>query len=140
MTRASDGKSADIGVRNAGGFADVPAHEAFCAKLDCVASLIFDQSSNGNHLGQRHKLVNASRHPITVGKNKTRVYGLWFEPGFGYHVDSVSPGDQMRVGCMLKSLSDIKTTGIATGNDPESIYAVMSGKQFNGRCCFDYGQ
>ena len=73
----------------------------------------------GNHLGQRHKLVNASRHKITVGKGNTPVYGMWFDPGYGYHVD--------------------KTTGIATGNDPESIYAVMSGKNYNGGCCFDYG-
>ena len=36
--------------------------------------------------------------------------------GFGYHVDN--------------------TTGIATGNEEESIYAVMSGKNFNGGCCF----
>eukprot|EP01043_Picozoa_sp_COSAG02_P037899 COSAG02_NODE_2881_length_7824_cov_3.474822_4_plen_73_part_00 len=72
---------------------------------------------------------------------------MWFDPGFGYHVDN--------------------TTGIATGNDPESICelpvpttlcslvlrsfpcltcggalagcadAVMSGKNFNGGCCFD---
>ena len=39
------------------------------------------------------------------------------DPGFGYHVDN--------------------TTGIATGNDPESIYAVMSGTHFNDGCCFD---
>ena len=44
---------------------------------------------------------------------------MWFDPGFGYHVD--------------------KTKNIATGNDPESIYAVMSGKNYNGGCCFDYG-
>ena len=37
------------------------------------------------------------------------------------------------------------TTGFATahltdsGNDPESIYAVMGGKHYNGGCCFDYG-
>ena len=35
------------------------------------------------------------------------MYGMWFEPGFGMHVD--------------------KTSGVATGNDPESIYAVMYG-------------
>ena len=80
---------------------------------------MFDQSINANHLGQRHKLVNASLHPITVGPNKTPVYGMWFDPGFGYHVD--------------------KTQNIATGNDPESIYAVMSGQNYNGGCCFDYG-
>jgi hypothetical protein len=46
---------------------------------------------------------------------------MWFDPGYGYHVDS--------------------TTGIATGNEPESIYAVMCGARgrFNGGCCFDYG-
>ena len=82
--------------------------------MDCVISNVFDQSAQRNHLGQRHKLINASRHSVTVGKGKTPVYGMWFDPGFGYHVDN--------------------TTGIATGNDPESIFAVMSGKNFNGGC------
>ena len=36
---------------------------------------------------------------------------------YGYHVD--------------------QTTGIATGNEPESIYAVISGKHYNDGCCFD---
>ena len=36
--------------------------------------------------------------------------------GPGYHVDN--------------------TTGIATGNEEESIYAVMSGTHINGGCCF----
>ena len=31
------------------------------------------------------------------------------------------------------------TKGVAKGNEPESIYAVMSGTHFNGQCCFDYG-
>ena len=87
--------------------------------MDCVISNVFDQSPQKNHLGRRHGLVNASRHSITVGKDQTPVYGMWFDPGYGYHVDN--------------------TTGIATGNDPESIYAVMSGQNFNGGCCFDYG-
>lgn len=74
----------------------------------------------GNHLGQRHQLVNASRHKITVGDGVS-VYGMWFDPGYGYHVD--------------------ETKGIAHGNEPESIYAVMSGtrKQLGRGCCFDYG-
>jgi len=121
VSRHSDNASANIGCRSPGGFADKPAHDAFCTRLDCVISTVYDQSGLGNHLGQRHKLVNASRHPITVGRNgdKTSVYGMWFDPGYGYHVDN--------------------TTGIATGNEPESIYAVMSGKNYNGGCCFDYG-
>ena len=112
LTRASDGTSKSVGLLSAGGFADKKAHDSFCSKMDCVISNVFDQSPQHNHLGARHKLVNASRHTVTVGKDKTMVYGMWFDPGFGYHVDN--------------------TTGIATGNDPESIYAVMSGKNFNG--------
>ena len=54
-----------------------------------------------------HKMVNASKHKIVV-RGGVEVYGMWFDPGYGYHVDS--------------------TTGVAKGNDPESIYAVMSGK------------
>ena len=115
-----NGSSKLIGVLSAGGFADKAAHDAFCSPaMDCVISNVMDQTPNGNHLGQRHKLINASRHSVTVGADKTQVYGMWFDPGFGYHVDN--------------------TTNIATGNDPESMYAVMSGKNFNGRCCFDYG-
>ena len=39
---------------------------------------------------------------------------MYFDPGYGYHTDN--------------------TTGIATGNEEESIFAVMSGTHFNGRC------
>ena len=107
-----DGTSKNIGLLSPGGFADKKSHDEFCSKMDCVISNVFDQSRcggkcpspGGNHLGQRHKLINASRHSITVGKAKTPVYGMWFDPGFGMHVDN--------------------TTGIATGNDPETIYAV----------------
>merc|ERR1719188_2712112 len=60
VTRSSDGKSTNIGVLKAGGFANIATHDAFCAKGDCVISNVFDQSPMGNHLGQRHKLVNAS--------------------------------------------------------------------------------
>ena len=72
-----DGTWKSIGLLSAGGFADKKAHDAFCSKLDCVISNVYDQSPMHNHLGQRHKLINASRHSITVGKDKTPVYGMW---------------------------------------------------------------
>lgn len=120
VTRTSDGQSLNIGVLESG-FANIATHDAFCAKGDCVVSNIYDQSPQKNHLKQRHKLVNASQHKIIVRDNGTNisVYGLWFDPGYGYHQDN--------------------TTGIATGNEEESIYAVMSGTHYNGKCCFDYG-
>eukprot|EP01052_Picozoa_sp_SAG31_P048017 SAG31_NODE_9859_length_1219_cov_7.760243_2_plen_223_part_01 len=112
-----DGTSKTIGV-TASGYADSAAHDAFCGPAkDCVVYNIFDQSPMRNHLGPRHKLVNASLHPIVAGGQ--RVYGLWFDRGYGYHVDN--------------------TTGIATGNQPESIFAVMSGTHYNDGCCFVRG-
>ena len=65
VTRSSDGKSQLIGVLSAGGFANKAAHDTFCSKLDCVISNVMDQSGHDNNLGQRHKLINASSHPIT---------------------------------------------------------------------------
>ena len=67
VTRASDGQSFSVPLLAPGGFADKGAHDNFCPKLDCVISNVYDQSGNGNHLGQRHKLVNASQHVVTVG-------------------------------------------------------------------------
>ena len=31
------------------------------------------------------------------------------------------------------------TSGVATGDEPESLYMVTSGTRFNDACCFDYG-
>jgi hypothetical protein len=32
-----------------------------------------------------------------------------------------------------------QTQGVATGDEPEAMYMVASGKRFNQWCCFDYG-
>ena len=57
-----------IGVVKAGGFADTAEHDRFCGPMkDCVILSVLDQSPMGNHLTQRHMLVNASQHPIHVG-------------------------------------------------------------------------
>ena len=122
----TDGRDADVGPLKAGGFANISAQDGFCAAGDCNITKIYDQSGKGNHLSQRiscvpgqgcvyHKMVNASRHKIGVQGGE--VYGMWLDPGYGYDVDV--------------------TTDIAKGNEPESIYAVMSGTHYNGECCFD---
>ena len=119
VTRASDGQSAEVGLLSPGGFANISLHDAFCPELNCNISYIFDQSPQGNHLYQRHQLVNASRHRIVVGGG-IPVYGMYFDPGFGYHTDF--------------------TKGVAIENEPESIFAVMSGtRELTMACCFDYG-
>ena len=62
--------------------------------------------------------VNATAHPVVVSGGHT-VYAALFEGGMGYRND--------------------KTSGVAVGNDPETLYMVTSGKIYNGGCCFDYG-
>eukprot|EP00966_Prymnesium_polylepis_P181375 4201039-Prymnesium_polylepis.1 len=120
LTASSAPEWTSIGVLGAGGFANASAADEFCkGTTTCVISNVYDQSPNGNHLGRRHKLVDANRHQVTMGPARVPVYGMYFDAGYGYHVD--------------------ETTGIATGNDPESIYAVMSGSRYNDQCCFDYG-
>eukprot|EP01084_Bolivina_argentea_P020418 37967_1 len=126
VKRTSDNAIRDISVVSTGGAADAASQDTFCQKTQCVIEIIYDQSSQKNHLntapggGNVHtpdKPVNATRQPLTVGGNK--AYAAYFEGGMGYRND--------------------KTTGIAVKNDPETIYMVTSGKHFNSGCCFDYG-
>jgi len=126
VLRASDNTTQDISVLSAGGFANSAAQDMFCSRTTCVVSRIYDQSPMANHLvpgppgGAVHrpdKPVNAVRHKVTVGGHP--VYAAYFEGGMGYRID--------------------KTKGVATGNDPETLYMVTSGTHVNGGCCFDYG-
>jgi hypothetical protein len=92
----------------------------------CVVSKIYDQSGHGNHLlpagpginnPAYDKPVNATRFPFSAGGHK--VYGAYFEGGMGYRA--------------------YNTSGVARGNDPETLYMVTSGTHENFLCCFDYG-
>ena len=118
--RLSDNATLDIGLTPSG-FANAAAQDAFCGN-NCVIQRIYDQSPSLNHLdiappgGAHNKMdapVNASRFGLTVGGN--RVYAAYFEGGMGYRIDN--------------------TTGIAKGNDPETLYMVTSGQHVNGGCC-----
>lgn len=62
----------------------------------------------------------------TVGHT---VYSAYFEGG-----EHTSNGTNGTMGFRAQT-----TTGVAVGDMPESIYAVVSGTHYNGRCCFDYG-
>eukprot|EP00164_Ancoracysta_twista_P008276 GFYU01011914.1.p1 GENE.GFYU01011914.1~~GFYU01011914.1.p1 ORF type:complete len:410 (-),score=82.71 GFYU01011914.1:12-1241(-) len=128
VQRSSDGATKDITVLAAGGYADSSAQDQFCDGNDvtCTIQRIFDQSPRGNHLdtapggGAAPKPcigVNASKHKLSVGGHV--VYGAYFEPGMGYRRD--------------------ETSGVATGDEPQSMYMVASGRHYNNMCCFDYG-
>src|SRR3954462_14703450 len=57
VLRQSDGKTLDIGVvqpfaADAGGYADAPAQDAFCANTYCWITTVYDQSPKHNDLTQ----------------------------------------------------------------------------------------
>ena len=130
VRRSSDNATRDIGPLSPGGYADAAAQDAFCAGTGCLISVIYDQSGRGNHLTQAppggfpgpapggyDNLADATAAPITVGGHK--AYGVYVSPGVGYRNNN--------------------TSGIATGDEPEGMYAVFDGTHYNNGCCFDYG-
>ncbi|WP_173060764.1 arabinofuranosidase catalytic domain-containing protein [Phytohabitans houttuyneae] len=130
VRRSSDNTTRDIGVLAAGGYADAAAQDTFCANTNCVITVIYDQSGRNNRLtqalgggvpgpgpGGSDNLADAKAAPVTIGGQK--AYGVYIAPGTGYRNNN--------------------TNGIATGDQPEGIYAVLDGTHYNGGCCFDYG-
>jgi hypothetical protein len=126
VRRASDNTTKDIGILTSGGFADSAVQDTFCTGTTCTISIIYDQSGKGNHLskapaGQRKSTpdneANATALKLTASGHT--VYGVHIVAGDGYRNDS--------------------TSGIATGDQPETEYMVTSGTFFNSGCCFDYG-
>jgi hypothetical protein len=124
VTRASDKTTKDI--QTTGGFADSASQDSFCAGTTCTISIIYDQSPKGNHL-RRAPAGGAKNTPdseavatalkFTIGGRS--VYGVHIPAGTGYRNDT--------------------TSGVATGDQPETEYMVTSGTYYNGGCCFDYG-
>ncbi|NUT94016.1 MAG: alpha-L-arabinofuranosidase [Saccharothrix sp.] len=130
VRRSSDNATRDVGVLSAGGVANAATQDAFCAGTTCLISVIYDQSGKGNHLTQAppgafqgpapggyDNLADATAAPTMIGGQK--AYGVYIAPGTGYRNN--------------------KTNGIATGDQPEGIYAVVDGTHYSAGCCFDYG-
>jgi hypothetical protein len=130
VRRSSDNTTRDIGVLTAGGTANAAAQDSFCANTSCLITIIYDQTGRNNRLTQAppggfsgpaaggfDNLANAVAAPITVGGSK--AYGVFVAPGTGYRNNN--------------------TNGVATGDQPEGMYAIVDGTHFNGGCCFDYG-
>ncbi|MGW2650112.1 arabinofuranosidase catalytic domain-containing protein [Streptomyces sp. NPDC001393] len=126
VRRASDNTTRNIGVLGAGGYADAAAQDSFCSGTTCLITVIYDQSGRGNSLTQApaggaaggpDNLANATAAPTMVGGHK--AYGVFVAPGTGYRNNH--------------------TNGIATGDNPEGMYAIFDGTHYNGGCCFDYG-
>ncbi|WP_433043749.1 alpha-L-arabinofuranosidase B [Dactylosporangium sp. CS-033363] len=130
VRRASDNATQDIAPVSAGSYANAATQDAFCANTSCLITIIYDQSGRNNRLTQAppggfqgpaaggyDNLANATAAPATIGGHK--VYGVFVAPGTGYRNNN--------------------TNGVATGDQPEGMYAIFDGTHYNGGCCFDYG-
>src|SRR5262245_28551119 len=125
VRRANNGATSDINTLSAGGFANAAAQDTFCAGTTCTITIIYDQTTRGNHLtvapaggnGSADVPANARARQVTVGGN--RVYAIFVAAGVGYR--------------------DNSTSGIATGTASEGMYMVADGTHTNNGCCFDYG-
>ena len=114
VRRSSDSTYKSITPLTAGGTANAATQDSFCAGTTCVITRIYDQTGRGNDLTQApgggaaggpDNLADATAAPTTVGGSK--AYGVYVAPGTGYRDDA--------------------TSGIATGDSPEGMYAVLDG-------------
>ena len=133
VRRASDKSTKDIPVLSAGGYANASVQDSFCAGTTCTISVLYDQSPNANHLTKAPPggwltngglEANATAAKITA--NGHTVYGVYTTSNFDNSVGAVGYRNN-------------STKGVATGDDPEAMYMVVSGKHYNQWCCFDYG-
>lgn len=142
ISRASDNTTKAIGVTS-DGYADAAAQIAFCmdpSPTVCTVEQISDQSGRGNHLDRviiaphptndwPKRGINAMRDPVSVGGNT--VFSAYFEGG---QFDRGSGTMGFRSNRLNGNAS-----GTAINDEPESMYAVVSGEHFDAGCCFDYG-
>jgi hypothetical protein len=127
LKRTADGALKDISVLTAAasspyvGYADSAAQDAFCGASGtgaCSVHRIYDQSPMGNHLSSFLPAANksfydpiADKAPVFVAKGGHKVYGLFVE------------GVTWQKGGFYKSngFRNDTATGLATGNEPESM-------------------
>jgi hypothetical protein len=134
VRRASDKTTKDVAVASAaGGYADSATQDAFCSGTTCTISVIYDQSPKGNHLtvtppggwlAAGGTEANATAAKINL--NGHTVYGVYTTGSFDEAIGGVGYRNNA-------------TQGVPTGDAPESMYMVVSGKHVNQWCCFDYG-
>jgi len=133
IRRASDKTTKDIAVLSAGGVANSAVQDTFCSGTTCTISIIYDQSPNANDLTKapvggwlNNGGLEADATKAKIKLNGHTVYGIYTTSNFDNDVGAVGYRNN-------------KTKGIATADQPESIYMVASGKHYNQWCCFDYG-
>ncbi len=129
-----DSGAGTLDIGNVDGYADAAAQDAFCSG-GCTISIIYDQSGRGNHVtpappGSAKKTPGnpAKAGTLPVKINGRSVYGILFRPGQGY-----------RAACNECKYPQPFPSGLAVGDDPQTIYMLSSQHDLIDGCCFDYG-
>jgi len=133
VRRASDKTTRDVPVTSPGSYAASGVQDSFCSGTTCTISIIYDQSPNHNDLTKAPPggwltngglEANASMAGVSI--NGHPVYGLYTTSNFDNNIGAVGYRNNA-------------TRAVPTGDQPESMYMVASGKHTNQWCCFDYG-
>lgn len=137
QVRNANGGTKDIGVLSTGYVANSATQDAFCNGTTCTISKIYDQTGNGNDLTKSaggsavygpQPDLEAVATALPIQLDGHRVYGVHVTPNNSW-TGSIQVGYRhVGVG-----------KGIATGDNPETIYEVIDGTYANGACCFDFG-
>lgn len=137
VTRKSDNKTKDIGLRTPGGVANAAVQDSFLAGTPGSITIIYDQSANGNHLtpapdGAWHPADTAAlASNAAIKLNGYTVHGVYVEGKF--------PTSRADLLSKAVGYRNNKTTGMPKGNEAEGIYVVEDAKHYTPYCCFDYG-
>jgi len=124
----------DIYPMTPGGIANSGVQDSFLGSKAGTISKIYDQSPKANHLvrtpaGGQLKIQGneAGATGAKIMVNGHSVYGI-YSYGNGFVANAAGVGYRNNT-----------AMGLATGDQPEGMYMVCSGKHYNQWCCFDYG-
>ena len=128
VRRKSDGKLKDIGVLSPGGVVNAASQDSFLTGTSGTISILYDQTTNHNDL-KKSGVATWLPNGGVEGDAKGGPIKLDGHTAYGIFVTSGSN----------VAYRNNATTGVATGNQAESMYAIVDGKRYSAWCCFDYG-
>jgi hypothetical protein len=137
VTRKSDKKTKDIGLRTTGGLVNVAVQDSFLAGTTGHMTIIYDQSGNANHLTPA---PDGAWHPAdTAALASNGAILLNGSTVHGVYADGKFPTSRTDYQSKAVGYRNNKTTGMPKGNEPEGMYMVVDAKHYSPYCCFDYG-
>lgn len=137
VTRKSDQKTKDIGLRTPGGLVNAAVQDSFLAGTAGHITIIYDQSGNANHLTPAPSGAWLPADTPALASNGAIM--LNGSTVHGVYVDGKFPTSRADNLSKAVGYRNNRTTGMPKGNEPEGMYMVVDAKRYSPYCCFDYG-